>query len=87
MSSAALASASAAARAAMSSSFTTLRLLRSCVPKPVVVVCANDGSSAVSFGEGSGFGDRSSTSNGGGETERAREVTRRWCDIRAASAP
>ena len=82
------ASASAAARAAISSSFTTLRLLRLlCVPKPVLVVCANDKSSAVIFGEGSGFGDRSSTSNGGGETERAREVTRRWCDIRAASAP
>ena len=57
--SAALALASAAAHASISSSFTTLGLLRLCVPKLVVVVCTN-GSSAVSFGEGSGFGYRSS---------------------------
>ena len=74
--------ASASARAAISSSFTTLRLRRLCV-----VRAANGSSSVVSFGEGSGFGDKNSTSNGGGETERAREVTRRWCDIRAANAP
>ena len=63
--------ASALARAAISSSFTTLRLRR----LGVVSVANGSSSAVVSFGEGSGFGDKSSTSNGGGETERAREVT------------
>ena len=70
----------ASASASASASFTRLRLRR-------LVCAANGSSSVVSFGEGSGFGDKSSTSNGGGETERAREVTRKWCDIHAASAP
>ena len=73
----AFASASAAARVAIPSSFTMFRLLRLCVPKLVLVVCANDGSLSVSFGKGSGFGDKSSTLNGGGEMERMCEVMRR----------
>ena len=51
------ASDSAAARAAISSSFTTLKLRVR--PK----LCANGSSALIVIGEGSGLGDRSSTSS------------------------